>query len=64
MEKRDTKKSIRNLILFILLIFITFYIIFKDQNPKDIINVVRSADLKFVLIAVRIYDCIFFMWDD
>ena len=61
MEKRDTKKSIRNLILFILLIFITFYIIFKDQNPKDIINVVRSADLKFVLIAVRIYDCIFFM---
>lgn len=59
MEKRDTKKSIRNLLLFFILIFITFYIIFKDQNPADIIKIVRNADLKFVLIAVRIYGIIF-----
>lgn len=52
MEKRDTKKSIRNIILFVLLIFLTFYIIFKDQNPKEIIDIVRHADLKFILIAV------------
>ena len=52
MEKRDTKKSIRNLLLFIVLIYITFYIIFKDQNPKEIINLVRNADIKFILIAV------------
>lgn len=52
MEKRDTKKSIRNLLLFIVLIYITFYIIFKDQNPKEIINLVRNADVKFILIAV------------
>lgn len=59
MEKRDTKKSIRNLLLFFILIFITFYIIFKDQNQADIIKILRNADLKFVLIAVRIYGIIF-----
>ncbi len=51
MEKRDTKKSVKNLLLFVLLIFITFYIIFKDQNPKEIIDVVRNADLRFVRIS-------------
>ena len=52
MEKRDTKKSIRNLILFIALIFVTFYVIFKDQNPKDILKLVRNAEIKFILIAI------------
>ena len=33
--------------------------IFKDQNPKDIFDIVRSADLKFVFIAIRIYDFVF-----
>ena len=52
MEKKDTKKSIRNLLLFVILIFITFFVIFKDQNPEEIIDVVRNADLKFVIIAI------------
>ena len=61
MEKKDTKKSIRNILLFLILIFITFYIIFKDQNPTEIFELVRNADLKFVLIAVRLYDFIFYV---
>lgn len=52
MDKNNTKKSIRNLLLFVILIFITFFVIFKDQNPKEIIDIVRTADLKFVIIAV------------
>jgi len=52
MEKRSTKKSIRNILLFVLIIVLTFYIIFKDQNPTEIINIVRNADIKFILIAV------------
>ena len=52
MEKKETKKSIRNLLIFVILIFLTFYIIFKDQNPTEILDLVRSADLKFVLIAI------------
>ena len=60
MDKKDTKKSVRNLLLFLVLIFITFYIIFKDQNPTEIFKLVRSADLKFVFIAVRFYDFIFY----
>lgn len=59
MEKKDTKKSIRGLILFLVIIFITFYVIFKDQNPEEIFDIVRSADLKFVFIAIRIYGFIF-----
>lgn len=61
MEKRDIKKSIRNILLFILLIFITFYIIFKDQNPKDVVAVLRRADLKFVWIAIRVYAFVFYL---
>ena len=64
MEEKNTKKSIRNLILFIALIFITFYIIFKDQNPKEIFDIVRNADLKFIFIAIRIYGFIFFLWNN
>ena len=43
MEKKDLKKSIRNLLLFFILIFITFFIIFKDQNPNEILKIVKSA---------------------
>ena len=60
MEKKDTKKSIKNLFLFLILIFITFFIIFKDQNPKEIFDIVRNADLKFIFIGIRSYGFIFF----
>ena len=63
MEKKDTKKSIKNMFLFLILIFITFFIIFKDQNPKEILDIVRNADLKFIFIGIRIYGFIFFAWN-
>lgn len=59
MEEKSSKKSVKNLILFFVIIFITFYIIFKDQNPKEIFDIVRTADLKFIFIAIRIYGFIF-----
>ncbi len=46
------KKAILNGAIFIFFIFLTFYIIFKDNNINDIIEVVRTADIKFVLLAV------------
>lgn len=61
MGKKETKSSIKNLFLFLLLIIITFYIIFKDQNPKDIISILRHADLKFVFIAIRFYDFVLYV---
>ena len=59
MEKK-TKKAIRNLFLFLLLILLTFYIIFKDSDISEIIEIVRSADKKFVLIAVGFMFLYFF----
>lgn len=50
MEKM--KKMIRNLILFILLIIITFYIILKGQNITEILHIVRTAKKEFILMAI------------
>lgn len=46
------KKYLRNLILFILIILLTFYIILKDQSMSKIIDVLSSIDLKYILIAI------------
>lgn len=45
-------KLVRNLIFFILLILITFYIILKDQNILEIYNILKSVKLEFVLVGI------------
>lgn len=50
MEK--SKKIFKNLIIFILLIGLTFYMILKDQNILDIYNVVKSVKIQYVIIAI------------
>lgn len=46
------KKTIKNLIIFILLIIFTFYIILKDQNIVEITQVLRNVRLEYVVIAI------------
>ena len=46
------KKTIKNLIIFILLIILTFYIILKDQDVTEILQVLRNVRLEYVLIAI------------
>ena len=46
------KKAIINGLIFIFFIVLTFYIIFKDNNVEDILQVLKTADMKFVLLAV------------
>lgn len=55
MEK--TKKLLRNLIIFIVLIVITFYIILKDQNITEIFDIVKNVKKEFILISIL---CMFF----
>lgn len=50
MEK--TKKMIRNLIIFILLIVLTFYIILKDQDITEIYSILQNVKMQYILIAV------------
>lgn len=49
---RSHKKTIKNLILFMLLIIVTFYIILKDQDIGEIAQVLRNVKLEYVLIGI------------
>lgn len=50
MEK--AKKLFRNLIIFIILIILTFYIILKDQNIIEIFDIILSVKKVYILIAI------------
>lgn len=45
-------KIIRNAIIFMLLIILTFYIILKDQNITEMFEVLGTVKLQYILIAV------------
>lgn len=49
---KKTKKMIRNFILFIVLIILTFYIILKDANIVEIFYAFISAKKTYILIAI------------
>ena len=49
---KKNKKIIFNLIFFILLIVVTFYVLLKDQNIFDIFNMMINSNKAFVLIAI------------
>lgn len=49
---RKIKKMIRNFILFIILIILTFYIILKDQDVTQIFSLVKNAKYQYIVIAV------------
>lgn len=59
---KKTKKLLRNLIIFIMLIILTFYIILKDQNIYDIFNVLKSVKKEFIFIAI-ICMCFYIIFD-
>lgn len=45
-------KVFRNALIFIILIALTFYILLKDQNPMEILKIISSAKIEFVLIGI------------
>lgn len=51
MEEKKMKKTIRNLVIFILLIILTFYIILKDQNITEIYSILGNVKIQYILIA-------------
>ena len=48
----NKNKYIRNGIIFIILVWITFYVLLKDQNMGDILRVLKTAKLQFVFLAI------------
>lgn len=55
-----TKKGIINASLFIFFVGITFYIIFKDNNIVEILNIVKKIDIKYILVAILCMTCFVF----
>ena len=47
---------IKNSIFFIILILLTFYILFRDNNLYDILMIIKTADKLYIIIAIL---CIF-----
>lgn len=50
-KKRLNVKMIRNLVFFVALIIFTFWFVLKDQDLNELMDAIKSADIKFVLFA-------------
>ena len=57
-----TKKMIRNFIFFVLLIILTFYIVFKDKNILDILEILNNVKKQYVAAAILCI-CIYLLCD-
>lgn len=49
---KDIKNLIRNLIIFLTLIVITFYFIFRKQNINEVKDIIFSIDIKYLFIGI------------
>ena len=52
MKNDNIKKMIRNFIVFILLIFLTLWVILKDQSITEILDVLNNVKIEFVFIGI------------
>lgn len=51
---KNTKKKILNILLFILVIFLTFYFVLRNNDINQIMNNILSVDIKYILIGFLI----------
>ena len=59
---KNTKKMIRNIILFVLLIILTFSIVFKENDITDIFTALADVKMQFIVIAI-IFMFLYFVCD-
>lgn len=52
MDKKKLIKYSRNLLLFIVLIIITFWIIFKDQDGEELLNTILSSNWGYIALGI------------
>ena len=52
MKNDNIKKMIRNFIVFILLIFLTLWVILKDQSITEIFEVLNNVKIKYVFVGI------------
>lgn len=61
MDIKTIKKFIRNIIFFIILIVLTFWIIFKDQDMNELFNIIKSAKKSYIFLGFLVMLLSFFM---
>ena len=49
---KNKMQMIRNFIIFILLIILTFVLIFKNYDYKETINIILNVDIKYIILAI------------
>ena len=60
MKMKKKKRMIKNLIIFILLIILTFYILLKGQDITEIFSILKGVKIQYILIAILCM-CIYIM---
>ena len=61
MDIKTIRKFIRNVIFFVLLIVITFVLIFKDQDMNQLFNIIKSANKFYIILGFLVMLLSFFM---
>lgn len=49
---KKTNKYIRDILFFIILIFLTFRILLKDQNMGELFNILKNVKIHFVIVGI------------
>lgn len=61
MDIKTIKRFIRNIIFFVLLIILTFWILFKDQDMNQLFSVIKMAKKSYVFLGFFVMLLFFFM---
>ena len=59
---RNTKRIIKNLVLFILLIIITFSIVFENNDITDIFKALSNVKMEYIIIGI-LFMCMYIVCD-
>lgn len=54
MNNKTIKRLVRNMLFFIILIFLTFFFIFKDQDINELFNIVCSSNKVYIILGILI----------
>lgn len=60
--KKNKKRFLRSIALFLIILLLTFYIIFQNQDVNEILNIISNINLKYVLIGI-LFMVLYFMCD-
>ena len=52
MRRKAILRMIRNLLFFLILIILTFWILFKDQDINELFNTIKSANSFYILLGI------------